>query len=491
MENGLPHPADILTLPAVKLRVMIERREISVEELIDASLARADEAQSKFNCFTEIYHEASLASARIADKKIARGKATGSLFGLPVSVKDFTPTKSQLTTLGSRVFANNKGVEDACVVQRLKAAGAIQIAKTTTPEFAYSSFTQSPLWGHTLNPWNKKHTPGGSSGGGAVSVVTGAACLAEGSDMGGSVRIPASFSGCVGFKPSKGRIPMEVTSSVFDHISHFGPLTRTVPDAAAFLSATEGPLELDIQSQINPIPLPARLKTNARGLRIAVSADLGIYNVEDAVVRNLERSVDALRDSGARVRWIDLGWPVAFATDWFDYWCVFLGAQYGHFLAERHSELDPDLAAAMERGLGLDAVTIERGAHNRTRQWHSMVQIFENFDVLMCPTTARVAPLVTAKDADFEKLDSNGKLNGLDMTAIFNNVSACPAVALPNWSACDELPTSVQIVGRRFDDPTALRVAACLEHQVPWPVWSSDHKTAQTATAANSEKRIR
>ncbi|WP_299668467.1 amidase [uncultured Ruegeria sp.] len=461
------------------------QREISVEELIGASLRRAEEAQAKFNCFTEIHHEQALSAARSADNLLARNDASGALFGLPVSIKDFTPTKAQLTTYGSKIFAKNVADDDACVVRRLKRAGAIQIAKTTTPEFAYSSFTQSPLWGKTLNPWNPKHTPGGSSGGAAVSVVTGSVSFAEGSDMGGSVRIPASFSGCVGLKPSKGRIPMEITATVYDHISHFGPLTRSVEDAAAFLRATEGPLEADMQSQLNPIPLPDRLESNARGLRIAVSADLGFYNVDNAVLHNLERSAAALRDSGAVVDWVDLDWPPEFATDWFDYWCVFLAAQYGHLLKEDRGKLDPELALALERGLALDAATIERGAHSRTRQWHSLAALFEQYDALMCPTTAKVAPLATAKDSDFETLDSNGRLNGLDMTAVFNNVGVCPAVAVPNWSSDEELPTSAQIVARRFDDPTALRIAACLERQVPWPLWSAATQTKPAVAEKN------
>ena len=208
----------------------------------------------------------------------------------PVSIKDFTPTKGQLTTQGSMAYKDHYGTCDAVIVQRLKAAGAIVVAKTTTPEFAYSSFTQSRLWGVTRNPWNPALTPGGSSGGAAVSVVTSAVPLAEGSDMGGSVRIPAAFSGCVGMKPSKGRIPMEVTETVFDHISHFGPLARTVEDVALFLRVTEGPDERDIQSQLNPLPVPESLHSVVRGLRIAASPDLGFYEVDAGIVRNLEKA---------------------------------------------------------------------------------------------------------------------------------------------------------------------------------------------------------
>jgi len=464
----------LCVLSASELADGIKTRRFSVEAVIRNSLSRIEQVQSRFNAFTEVYGEQSLKAARNADRALACGTPVGSLFGVPVTIKDFTPTKGGLTTCGSKTLAGHRGTRDAVIVQRLKAAGAIVIAKTTTPEFAYSSFTQSPLWGVTRNPWNPTRTPGGSSGGAAVSVVTGAVPFAEGSDMGGSVRIPAALSGCVGFKPSKGRIPMDITKTVFDHISHFGPLARTVEDAALFLRVTEGADERDIQSQLAPRPIPNPLCYDIKGLRIAVSSDLGFYNVEPVVSRNLEQSVAALSDAGAKVDWIDLGWPASYAADWIEYWSVFLAAQYGHLLASERALPDPGLASMLECGLRLNAVTIERGLIARTRQWHDMVRMFETHDALVCPTMARTAPRVAAQDADFEAIARNGRLNGLDMTALFNNVSACPAIAVPNWSLEDGLPTSVQIVGRRFDDPTVLRIAACLERQMPWPQWAAE-----------------
>ena len=458
---------------ASELATGFRDRRFSVEEVVRASLERIEYVQDRFNAFTEIYAEQSLDAASHADLVISGGDVAGPLCGVPVSIKDFTPTKGQLTTQGSMAFKDHYGTSDAVIVQRLKAAGAIVVAKTTTPEFAYSSFTQSHLWGVTRNPWNPALTPGGSSGGAAVSVVTGAVPLAEGSDMGGSVRIPAAFSGCVGMKPSKGRIPMEITETVFDHISHFGPLARTVEDLALFLRVTEGPDERDIQSQLNPLPVPESLHPDVRGLRIAASPDLGFYEVDAGIVRNLEKSVTALRDAGAAVDWIDLDWPASYATDWFDYWCVFLAAQYGHLLDDDRDLLDPDLVSTLEHGFGLDAVTIERGAIARTRQWRDMAHLFSIFDALICPTTAKTAPPTSEKSFELVTPDENGRLDSLEMTSVFNNVAVCPAISVPNWSLDDGLPTSVQIIGRRFDDPTVLRIASSLEDQMPWPQWQA------------------
>ena len=464
---------EFLSYPATRLASLLKSRELSVKELVSASLERANAVDDKFNAFTQIFSEESLVEAELADKAIAAGKAVGALFGVPISIKDFTPSKDQLTTRGSKTLETNRGEADPVIVKRLKAAGAIVIGKTTTPEFAYSSFTQSPLWGVTKNPWNCLHTPGGSSGGAAVSVVTGSVGLAEGTDMGGSVRIPSAFSGCVGLKPSKGRIPMDITGSVFDHISHFGPLARSVQDAALFLKVTEGPDEADIQSQLSPLPIPETLLTHVKGLRIAVSPDLGIYNVDPAIITNLRRSVAALIEAGAQVEWVELNWPTNYATEWVAYWEVFLAAQFGHLLKGHHAVMDPELVAVIEAGMMASAVDIERGALTRTQQWRDMARLFERYDALICPTTAQTAPLVTAKDSDFEAIDDTSRLNGLDMTAIFNNVGVCPSIAVPNWTLDDSMPTSVQIVGRRFDDPTVLRIASCLERHSPWPVWRS------------------
>lgn len=461
----------MLGLSASELALRLRRRDIGAEELVRASLQRIGAVNATFNAFTAVFADEAIAAARVADAALKAGGDTGPMLGLPISIKDFTPTKGQLTTRGSRTLADNIGAFDPAIVRRLKAAGAIVVAKTTTPEFAHSGFTKSPLWGVTRNPWDPSRSPGGSSGGAAVSVVTRAVALAEGTDMGGSVRIPAALSGCVGLKPSKGRIPIEITATVFDHISHFGPLARSVADAALFLRVTEGPDELDIQSQINPTPLPDILSPDVRGLRLAASPDLGIYNVAPPVARNFQRSLDALREAGAHVEEVDLGWQAAHVSDWVDYWAVFLAAQCGHLLDRDRALLDPDFATLLDHGLKLDAVTIERGAIRRTEQWQKLARVFATHDALLCPTMARQAPAATDRDADFEAPDASGRLNGLDMTAIFNNVAACPAIAVPNWSAGDGLPTSVQIVGRRFDDPTVLRVAACLEHHAGWPQW--------------------
>ena len=342
------------------------------------------------------------------------------------------------------------------------------VGKTATPEFAYSSFTESPLWGVTRNPWDLERTPGGSSGGSGAAVASGCVALAEGTDMGGSVRIPAGFCGVVGLKPSLGRIPMDIVGTVFDSISHFGPLARTVADAALFLAVTQGPDDRDIQSLAPALEVPVPPPAEVRGLRLALSLDLGFYAVDPEVEANTRAAAEALRTSGAQVEEVELDWNHAQVDAWNDYWGVFLAASFGDALADHREKMDPNVVALMERGLALDAVSFKRIETVRTEQWRGLARVFEDFDALLCPTMTRAAPHAWAQDSDFETLDADGRYHGLDMTSLFNNVPQCPALSVPSGFTSDGLPTALQIVGRRFDDLGVLRIGAALEAARPW-----------------------
>lgn len=461
--------SEICDLPAVQLAAMIAERSLSPVELMRASLARIGAVQPRLNPFCFVYEDAALHEAARAEDAVMRGETLGPLHGLPIAIKDFTPTKGLTTTRGSAAFADWVPDEDALIVRRLCTAGAIVIGKTTTPEFAFSSFTRSPLWGDTLNPWDSARSSGGSSGGSAVAVATGCVALAEGTDMGGSVRIPAALCGIVGLKPSLGRIPMDILPTCFDLISHFGPLARSVADAALFLSVTEGPDESDILSQVSPRPV-GEFGQGVAGLRIGVSADLGYYEVAPDVAANLRRVADALRDAGAVVEEVDLGWTIEVFHTHSALWQVYLAAAFGHLLPQWRERLDPDVVAIMEAGQRLDAVTYRRLDEARTRHWHRLARILLHHDAMICPTMARTAPLASAHDADFEHIDAHGRLHGLDMTGAFNNVAQVPALAVPSGFGADGLPTSVQIVGRRFDDGMVLRIGAAIERAMPWPL---------------------
>jgi Asp-tRNA(Asn)/Glu-tRNA(Gln) amidotransferase A subunit family amidase len=436
---------------------------ISPVDVVRNSLARIEEVQPKLNGFCFVYPEEALERARVAEAAAMKGEVWGPLHGVPIAIKDLTPTRGKRTTMGSHIYEHWVPDKDAAVVAKLIAAGAIMVGKTNTPEFAYSTFTESPLWGITRNPWNRERTPGGSSGGSAVAVATGCVALAEGSDMGGSVRIPASFSGVVGLKPSFGRIPFEILPSQFDSISHFGPLARTVEDAALFLAVTQGPDERDIQTLKPALDVILPLDPDLRGMRIALSVDLGYCRIAPQVEACTRSAADALHDAGAVVEEVELGWTREIHDAWLRHWGVYLAAFFGQHLGEWRSKMDPNVVELMDEGFAMGAVDFKRIEFVRTRQWQTLGPILERFDALLCPTMSRTAPEVGRAETDFVIDDAEGRFLGLDLTLPFNFVSQCPAISVPFGFDDQALPIGVQVVGRRYDDLTTLRIGKALE----------------------------
>ncbi len=454
---------EILSRSATELAQLIRSRQLSATEVIEASLQRVAEINPQLNAFAAVYDEEARSEARRADATPRTGETRGPLYGVPIALKDMTPIRGKVTTSGSRALATHVAEADAWIVGALRKSGAIVIGKTTTPEFAFSSFTQSPLFGVTRNPWDPTRTPGGSSGGSAVAVATGAVPLAEGTDMGGSVRIPAALCGVVGFKPSLGRIPFDILPSVFDNISHFGPLARCCQDAAAFVAATQGPDDCDIQSLPTTFNYDGSLRIEPGTIRLALSLDLGFYAIDPEVERNTLATVERLRQAGVSVEAVDPQWSVRIIEVWMEYWRVFMGAYFGEVYDRDAALMDPAVRRLIEQGRKLSAVAYKRLEIERTRFWHSLRSILSRFDALICPTTAVPAPLATQADRDFGWADERGRHHGLDMTAPFNLVGQCPALSVPSGFTSGGLPTGLQIVGRRFRDLETLKIGALVE----------------------------
>lgn len=460
----LTHPLD---LAATRIAAGIATGDFSAEAVMAESIRRAKAIAGPLNPFVLIREEQALAAARAADRAVADGAVLGPLHGVPFAAKDLTPTAGDLTTLGSWTYEDWVPAQSALCIRRLEQAGAILMAKTTTPEFAYSSMTASPRWGVTRNPWNRERTSGGSSGGSAVAVAGAVVPFAEGTDMGGSVRIPAAFCGIVGLKPSLGRIPMTILPSVFDNISHFGPLARRVEDAAAFLAATAGPSDEDISS----LPLGFRLSdtrpATLKGRRFALSLDLGYYSVQPQVEVVVRRAVDLLRDAGAVVEEVPFSWTRAVNDKWFDLWCVFMAAFFGKDLDRWRDRMDPAVVAMIERAGAIGATVYKQVEILRTTMWRDLAALFERYEALLCPTCAVTATPVGETDDDYTATLADGRYNGLDMTCPFNMLPQLPALSLPAGLAADGLPVGLQIVGRRFADEQVLAIGAALEALLP------------------------
>ncbi|MEM7171686.1 MAG: amidase [Pseudomonadota bacterium] len=462
---------DLCYTPASDLARLYRTKELSPVDVVQNALRRIEDVNPDLNCFCFIYPEEALKKASIAEETLTReGYNAPLLTGIPLAIKDFTPTKGKVTTRGSRLLEDWVPNYDPVIIQRLEAAGAIMLGKTTTPEFATTGFTESPLWGITRNPWNTERTPGGSSGGSGAAVASGCVPLAEGTDMGGSIRMPAALCGIVGLKPSLGRIPMDVIDTVFDSISHFGPLARTIEDATMFLSATQGEHPSDIQSlPCCDLSLPPQ--ANVESLKIALNVNFGFYAVDPGVEANLWRVAESLRDSGATVTEVDLDWDKSAVDDWYGTWRVFMAAAYANMtdvpLSKNRGRLSREFVDLVEAGQNIDAVTQRQWEFRRTVQWQKLGRILDEHHALICPTMCIVAPPASLSGGDFAEVDENGFLRGMGMTSLFNYTAQCPVLAVPSGFH-EGLPTGVQIVARKWDDALALRIGAAVEKTMPW-----------------------
>jgi Asp-tRNA(Asn)/Glu-tRNA(Gln) amidotransferase A subunit family amidase len=389
------------------------------------------------------------------------------LHGVPIAIKDFAPVKGKISTKGSHVFASDVATANAIIVENLLAAGAIIIGRTTTPEFTYSSLTDTPLWGITRNPWDLERTPGGSSGGSGAAVASGCVPLAEGTDSGGSVRIPASHCGIVGMKPSFGRVPFEFMESQYDWMTSHGSLSRTVEDAALFMSICQGPDPRDMQAVLPRLNFDTFSERPGVSRRIALSVDLGCYKVDADVAANLRASAEVFQEAGYEIEEIDLDWTVEFAVAWWSYWDVFMAANFGRYLCEFEDRMHPTLVHAIKAGQKTSAVELREYEAIFTDAWRKLSPILARFDALICPTESIPAPSVYYDEAAAMSKTVDGKLTAMDMTMQFNAMLT-PAISIPSGFSSDRLPTGLQIVSARGKDDLVLGLAALIERHRPW-----------------------
>jgi aspartyl-tRNA(Asn)/glutamyl-tRNA(Gln) amidotransferase subunit A len=461
---------DLCYLSAVDALRAFRARQLSPVDLLEALIARADAVEPAINAFAETHYEQALAQARSAEARYAdRGDPPRPLEGLLVAVKEEAPIEGQLNTLGSLPLRHVVAEQTAVFVQRIIDAGGIVHARTTTPEFSCAPVTWTKLWGVTRNPWHTAFSPGGSSGGSAAALAAGTTTLATGSDIGGSIRIPASFSGVVGFKPPYGRVP-EVEIFNLDHYCHEGPMARTVADCALLENVIAGPHPSDVASVRPKLEIPAELPS-AAGLRIAFSPDLGCYRVDADVAANARAAADRLREAGAVVEEVTLPWrleEVARAAR------IHFGMIFGPSVREIYAECADELTSyarhfvAESDQIGKDDFVA--GLELEGRIYAPLGALLEEYDALICPTFA--VPALPAEYDVTDPVSVNGEpcADWMDvlMTLPFNIASRCPVLSLPSGLSRDGVPTGLSVVGKTYDDVTAFRVAAAHEARFPW-----------------------
>ena len=461
---------DLCFTPAVDLLKLYRARRVSPLEVMQAVLARIDAVNPDVNAVVTLVREDALRDARRATATLRRGARLPPLFGVPVGIKDVTVTKGIRTTHGSKLFESHVPDEDALVVERLRAAGAIVIGKTNTPEFAFGPNTVNAVFGATRNPWNLALTAGGSSGGSAAALATGMCPLAEGTDLGGSLRGPASYCGVVGFRTTPGLIPRYPSVLAWDTYSVEGPMARTVGDAALMLSVMSGlddrsPIsyEVDPRALVNATKAPS-----VKGARVAWTPDLGgLMTIDDEVRTVCARAVSVFRSAGARVETAcpdlsDVPEIVRLTRG------LLMVARHADKLAEHRAVLQEGLVENTEQGLALTSRDVARGELLRTRLWQRVREFLSTRDLLITPTSA--TPPFPIEQA--HALEVNGRpvgriLQRSYLTYAFS-VLGLPAISIPCGFTSQGLPVGLQIVGRRRGEAAVLRAAAAFEAAQPW-----------------------
>jgi amidase len=445
-------------------------RSLSPVELMRAVIARAEAVEPTINAFPMTFYERALEQAKVAEARY--GKSDGRprpLDGLPLAVKDETAIAGERTTYGSLICKDHRDDDSAAVVERLLRAGAIIHARSAAPEFSCAAICHSRLWGVTRNPWNPDYTPGGSSGGAGASLAAGSTTLANGSDIGGSIRIPASACGVVGFKPPYGRNP-EGAPFNLDYYCHEGPMARTVQDCALMQNVMAGPHPGDIVSLRPKLRIPGQLG-DIKGWRVAYSPDLGYFEIDPEVRRNSEAALEAFRAAGAIVEEVELGWTLATLGAAMNHLGHLFGAFIGQHLKRHRDDMTDYARDFAEFGLRTTAEDFLAAMEFAGRMYETLGKLLQRYRVLICPTLA-----VPAVKAEHDPTDPDFTVNGVKVDAMlqwcltypFNMMSRCPVMSVPSGRAATGVPTGIQIVGRTYDDISVFRAAAAFERARPW-----------------------
>ena len=453
---------DLCFLPATELARRLRAKELSAREVMRAHLARIERDNPRLNAIVTLDADGALAAAQRADDALARGAEPGPLHGLPVAHKDTVVTRGMRTTFGSPIFADFVPDVDAVIVERQRAAGAIAIGKTNVPEFAAGSQTFNPVFGATRNPYDLQKTCGGSSGGAAVALATGMVALADGTDVGGSLRNPANFCNVVGLRPSLGRVPAWPAENAWNPLSVPGPMGRTVGDVALLLSVLAGPDARAPQSIGGDGAIFREpLDTDVRGTRVAWSPTLGGLPVDRGVRNVVAAQRTVFEQLGCRVEDDEPNF-----SDADEIFVVLRGLLFAGYapLIEKYGELVKETVRWNAGvGLALTGEQIVAADVARTRLFARTYAFFERYDYLVAPVN-QVAPFSV-------DVPHPTAVDGVQMETYIDWMRSCsritvtghPAISVPAGFTPDGLPVGIQIVGRYRDERGLLRVAAAFE----------------------------
>jgi amidase len=460
--------SQLTRLSAVELARLIRTKKVSPVEVAEAHLAAIARVNPAVNAFCTVVPDKALAWARQAEAAVKKRGKLGALHGVPVAIKDLTATADIRTTFGSMLFRDHVPTEDAEVVRKLKAAGAIVLGKTNTPEFGAGANTVNKVFGATRNPWNTALSASGSTGGGAAALAARLTPLAEGTDFGGSLRTPAAFCGVVGLRTTAGLVTKHPAALPWHDQSVAGPMARSAEDCALLLDAMTG------FSLKSPLSCAAPWKSvrdavakarSLRGLRLAYAPDIAGIGVDGEIERICRAAALGLRDARATVEEIEIN-----LSDGRDAFIALRGeAMVGNHLEklERIGELGDNLAGNIRLGLALTLAETARAERKRAEIWHRWRALFETYDLILTPA-APVPPFPVEKNYP-DVIEGRKLQNYIDWIGptFLVSLAALPAASVPAGLTAAKLPVGLQIVGPRFSEPLILSAAKFVEETNP------------------------
>jgi len=448
---------------AVELTTLMQKGDLSSTEVVSAHLAHIDRVNPSLNAIVTLVPDHALAMANEADERQAAGEPLGLLHGVPIAHKDLANTAGIRTTLGSPVFAENVPDTNALVVQRAIDAGAVTVGKTNTPEFGAGSHTFNAVFGSTANPYDETKTCGGSSGGAAVALASGMVPVADGSDLGGSLRNPASFCNVVGFRPSPGRVPAWPKTDMWSYLSTEGPMARSVDDVALLLAAQTG------TDPRNPIALESRpddylppISEPTSALRVAWSPDLGGLPIDQAVTAALAHVPDLFIDLGHSVEQDcpDLD-GAGYVFDVLRAWGFAMN--HAATIEQHRDQLKETVQWNVQRGMDLDMADHLKASRMRGEIYQRVATFFEHYDVLLCPVTQ--VPPFPIETEYITNINGHQMQTYIEWMRVCTDVTVmnCPAISVPAGFTNDGLPIGLQIITAPRTDLDTLRVAKQFE----------------------------
>ena len=459
---------DLCDLEITAVAPLLRDGKLSPVELTEAYLGRIERLDPKLNTYIRVLPEQARAAARQAEAEIHGGDWRGPLHGVPLGIKDLFDVAGVPTTMGSIVLRDNVPDADSTVVARLRQAGAVILGKHNLHEFAFGITNENPHYGAVRNPWDTERVPGGSSGGTAAAVAAGLCAAGLGSDTGASIRAPASFCGCVGLKPTYGRVSRAGALPLAWSLDHAGPLARSVADCALVLQAIAGYDPRDTASARQPVPdFSAQLSDGVAGLRIGVPRDYFFDIVEPQVDRGVREAIAQLESLGARVEEVSLphvreaqvAGNVIMSSE--------AAAWHHDWLRERPQEYGADVLQRIRGGLLLRATEYLHSQQMRTLIQQDFAHAFSLVDVVAAPSVPIVAPVIG------RTLEPSGPLNVAprsvaNRTTVPCNLTGMPAISVPCGSSSDGLPIGLQLMAAAFAEPLLLQVAAAYEGATDW-----------------------